>query len=52
MRKSELQDIADKLLDEYSSDRHFEIISAEKTGDGWRLEIKRIDEGAENDCEQ
>jgi hypothetical protein len=58
MKKSELQDIADKLLDEYSSDRHFEITSAEKMGDGWRLEIREVteptvtptenDEGAKN----
>ena len=53
MKKSELQDIADKLLDEYSKDRHYEITSAEKTGDGWRLEIREVIEPtvapAEND---
>ena len=44
MKKSELQDIADKLLDEYSKDRHYEITSAEKAGDGWRLEIREVTE--------
>ena len=57
MKKSELQEIAEKLLDAYGSDRHFEIISAEKMGDDWRLDIHEIkepenDEGAKNDCEQ
>lgn len=48
MKKSELQEIAEKLLDSYGSDRHFEIIKAEKMGhfedevDGWRLEIREI----------
>ena len=68
MKKSELQEIAEMLLDAYGSDRHFEIIKAEKMGhyedevDGWRLEIREVteptvapaenDEGAKNDCEQ
>lgn len=64
MKKSELEEIAERLLDRYGSDRHFEIIKAEKTGhyegevDGWRLEIREVketeneaqnDEGAENE---
>ena len=65
MKISELQDIAEKLLDAYGSGRHFEIIKAEKMGhfedevDGWRLEIREVkepkiaqaenDEGAENE---
>lgn len=65
MKKSELQEIAEKLLDAYGSDRHFEIIKAEKMGhyegevDGWRLEIREVteptvapaenEEGAENE---
>lgn len=55
MKKSELQEIAEKLGDEYGSGRHYEIIKAEKTGlledevDGWRLEIREIKrEGAKN----
>ena len=64
MKKSELQEIAEMLLDGYGSGRHFEIIKAEKMGhyedevDGWRLEIREVtrptvaqtenDEGAEN----
>lgn len=62
MKKSQLQEIAEKLQDQFGSDRHFEIIKAEKTGhfegevDGWRLEIREIkntekkdDEGVENE---
>jgi hypothetical protein len=53
MKKSVLQEIAEKLLDSYGSDRHFEIIKAEKMGhyedevDGWRLEICEIVEPVE-----
>lgn len=59
MKKSELQEIAEMLLDSYGSGRHFEIIKAEKMGhyedevDGWRLEIREVTEPtvapAEND---
>lgn len=53
MKRSELQEIAEMLYDSYGKGRHFEITSAEKTGDGWRLDIHEIkeqenDEGAEN----
>ena len=40
MKKTELQEIADLLANSYGSGRHFEIISAEKSGDGWRIDIK------------
>ena len=61
MKKTELQEIADLLANNYGSGRHFEIIKAEKMGnyederDGWRVEIKptteidESDEEAEND---
>ena len=53
MKRSELQEIAELLYDSYGKGRHFEITSAEKMGDSWRLDIHEIkepenDEGAEN----
>ena len=54
MKRSELQEIAELLYDSYGKGRHFEITSAEKMGDSWRLDIHEIkepenDEGAENE---
>ena len=57
MKKSELQEIAEMLLDAYGSGRHYEIIRADKIKkDGWYLEIHEIVEprqkktkGAENE---
>lgn len=55
MKKTELQEIADLLANSYGSGRHFEIVCAEKMGDGWRVDIKATteinesDEEAEND---
>ena len=62
MKKSELQEIAEMLLNNYGEGRHFEIIKAEKMGhyegevNGWRLEVCKIEktpaktnEGAENE---
>ena len=57
MKKSELEEIAEKLLDSYGDDRHFEIIKAEKTGhcegeeNGWRLEITEVKKQEEDDSE-
>ena len=50
MKKSELQEIADKLADTYGNERHFEIIKAEKSGLYWNLTIAAVtDTAAEND---
>lgn len=49
--KNELLELVKILANEYSADGHYEIINAEKLGDGWRLDIKRIDEGAANESE-
>lgn len=50
MKKSELQEIADKLADTYGNDRHFEIIKAEKSGNYWNLTVAAVtDTAAEND---
>ena len=49
MKISELQDIAEKLLDAYGSGRHWEITNADKTGDGWRLDIKQFTENEKNE---
>ena len=50
MKKSELQEIADKLADTYGNDRHFEIIKAEKSGTYWNLTIEAVtDTAAKND---
>ena len=60
MKKSELQELAEMLADNYGNGRHYEIIKAEKTGqfedevNGWKLEIKPMtpaenDEGADDE---
>jgi hypothetical protein len=50
MKQTELQEIADKLLDPYSNARHYEITAAAKEGDCWRLTVQVIkDEEAENE---
>lgn len=49
MKISELQDIAEKLLDAYGSGRHWEIISASNLGgDGWLITVKKYDEGTKS----
>lgn len=57
MKKSELQEIADKLADTYGNDRHFEIIKAEKSGNYWNLTVAAVtdtenDEGADNESDK
>ena len=60
MKKTELQEIADKLADTYGNDRHFEIIRAEKSGNYWNLTIiaavtdtaAENDEGADNESNE
>lgn len=59
MKKCELQEIADKLADIYRSDRHFEIIKAEKSGNYWNLTIAAVtntaaekDEGAKDESDK
>lgn len=59
MKKSELQEIADKLADIYGGDRHFEIISAVKDGNYWNLTVTAItdteakkDEGADDESDK
>ena len=59
MKKSELQEIADKLADIYSGDRHFEITSAVKDGNYWNLTVTAItdteakkDEGADDESDK
>ena len=56
MKKSELQELAERLLDIYGNDRHFEITKAEKYGGLWQLEVQEVkcddtetDKGAENE---
>jgi len=53
MKISELQDIAEKLLDAYGSGRHWEVTAATKEGDCWLITVQKYDEdkkteGAEN----
>lgn len=53
MKKSELQEIADKLADIYGGDRHFEIISAVKDGNYWNLTVTaKNDEGADDESDK
>ena len=54
MKISELQDIAEKLLDAYGSGRHWEVTAATKEGDCWLLTVQELKddektEGAENE---
>ena len=54
MKISELQDIAEKLLDAYGSGRHWEVTAATKEGDCWLITVQKYDEdekteGAENE---
>ena len=49
MRKSVLQEIAEKLLDQYGSDRHFEITKAERYNGTWQLEVVEIEDTAKAD---
>lgn len=42
MNEYELMDIADKLFDKYSSGKHWEIVKAEKTENGWDLTVQPI----------
>ena len=51
MKKSELQEIADKLADTYGKERHFEIIKAEKSGNCWNLTIAAVTDTAEENDE-
>ena len=52
MKKSELQEIADKLADTYGNERHFEIIKAEKSGNYyWNLTIAAVTDTAEENDE-
>ena len=51
MKQSELQEIADKLADTYSNERHFEIIKAEKSGNYWNLTITAVTDTAEENDE-
>ena len=51
MKKSELQEIADKLADTYGKERHFEIIKAEKSGNYWNLTIAAVTDTAEENDE-
>ena len=48
---NELLDIADKLLNKYGSGKHWEIVKAEKTENGWNLTIQtaKEDGGAANE---
>lgn len=49
MRKSVLQEIAEKLLDQFGNDRHFEITKAEKYNGTWQLEVVEIEDTTEAD---
>ena len=51
MKKSELQEIADKLADTYGKERNFEIIKAEKSGNYWNLTIAAVTDTAEENDE-
>jgi hypothetical protein len=58
VKETTLQDLADKLLNKYSSGTHYEIVKAEKIPLGFKLEVRQIfeeepveekNEGADND---
>ena len=51
---NELLDIADKLLNKYGSGKHWEIVKAEKTENGWNLTIQPAKEngGAANESNE
>lgn len=52
---NELLDIANKLYDEYSCGRQWEIVKAEKTENGWNLTVQPKEEkdgGAENESNE
>lgn len=52
---NELLDIADKLNDRYGSGKHWEIVKAEKTENGWNLTIQLTEEkdgGAANESDE
>jgi hypothetical protein len=54
MKISELQDIAEKLLDAYGSGRHWEVTAATKEDGCWLITVQEYkepteSEGAEND---
>jgi hypothetical protein len=53
---NDLMDLAECLANRYGKDgNQWEITSAEKSGDGWQLTVKRLcaeSEGAENASDQ
>lgn len=46
---NELLDIADKLNNKYSSRKHWEIVKAEKTENGWYLIVQLTETKEEED---
>ena len=54
--KNDLLDLAECLANQYETDgNQWEITSAEKSGDGWKLSVKRLEakkEEAENESDQ
>lgn len=54
--KNDLLDLAECLANQYETDgNQWEITSAEKSGDGWQLTVKRLGaekEGAKNESDQ
>lgn len=54
--KNDLMDLAECLANRYgTAGNQWEITSAEKSGDGWQLSVKRLGEkkeGAENESDQ
>ena len=54
--KNDLMDLAECLANRYgTAGNQWEITSAEKSGDGWQLTVKRLaaeSEGAENASDQ
>ncbi len=46
---NELLDIADKLNNKYGSGKHWEIVKAEKTENGWNLTVQPTETKEEKD---